>query len=70
MTGRPKINDQQALFLQRNIYQHLHNTVLQAALTGMDEVTTSRTVVQKIVQQMVDDKVSASIQTNPGRSPR
>lgn len=42
-----KSREAQALFIQRNFYQHLHSAALNAALKGMDDVVTRKVVSHK-----------------------
>lgn len=42
-----KSQEVQALFIQRNFYQHLHCAALNAALKGMDDVVTHKVVSHK-----------------------
>ncbi|WP_179038489.1 hypothetical protein [Limnobaculum xujianqingii] len=39
--------DQQERFIQHHFYQNLHHSALQAALKGMDDISSSRVVLQK-----------------------
>lgn len=62
------INQHDALFIQHNIYQHLHNAALQAALKGMDDVVTSKVVMQKSLK-LLSGKLSVKLSTkNAGKS--
>ncbi|GKX53569.1 hypothetical protein [Budvicia aquatica] len=42
-----KSQEAQALFIQRNFYQHMHSAALNAALKGMDDVVTRKVVSHK-----------------------
>ncbi|WP_157953012.1 hypothetical protein [Limnobaculum parvum] len=46
MENEQKINHQMR-FIQHHFYQNLHHSALQAALKGMDDVSSSRVVLQK-----------------------
>ncbi|WP_159566539.1 hypothetical protein [Budvicia diplopodorum] len=37
-----RLEERQFLFLQRNFYQHLHHSALNAALKGMNDVASRR----------------------------
>ncbi|MDR0806268.1 MAG: hypothetical protein LBN41_05925 [Enterobacteriaceae bacterium] len=50
------------LFMQKIIYQHLHNTALQAAVKGMDDIATNKVVTHNTLFQITSKLTRATVE--------